>query len=70
MLRLLYKLVLDGGKVISCSKQEDTYVILVEPAAHLGTNDLRTRYGRGYGPFNIPLVPDLVEYYGKFYDQL
>lgn len=71
-LHLLYRLMLDGGHVLSCNQNGDgeTYVVEIEPNPTFDCNEVRTRYGKGYGPFQIILVPNIVDYYRKFYDKL
>lgn len=56
-LKLLYRIILDGGGVVSQQCMGSWYIITVEPARHLNTHQIRERYGKRYGPFVVALTP-------------
>lgn len=64
MLKLLYKLLLDGGKVIERAKIDAVYIFKIEPG--IPEKCLYQRYGRSYGPFTIMIGGNLRDFFSEF----
>lgn len=54
-LQLLYRLMLDGGSILSCNRYGEIYVADVEPNPEFNTAEVITKYGSDHGPFLIVL---------------
>lgn len=64
MLKLLYKLLLDGGKVIERAKIDEICIFKIEPG--IPDEYLYQRYGRSYGPFTVMIGGSLSDFFSEF----
>jgi len=69
-LKLLYKLLLDGGKVIDYKREVDTYTIQILPNSNLTAEECLVRYGIwGLGPLTV-MLPNPKDFYAEIYEGL
>lgn len=60
-LQLLYRLIFDGGYILSCNQDRyGEYVVEIEPNPAFDFDEVKTRYGN-YSPFHIMLVPSCMD---------